>query len=516
MPAKTELIWDAVFIGSGMGSLAGAAALARLGRSVLVLEAHTEVGGFTHTFVRDHVRWTVGLHYTGWPLAYPVEFPELWDILTEGQAPWLRLPDETDFYMSPEGVFVKRAPRERHREDLHAAFPSERRQIDQYLSDVRRICADFLRFFPLQAMPRWLERLGPGWWLGRRFLQADLLPLRTYMDRLGLSQRLRNCLCFNWANWDGVPARMSVGAHAIPTEYFLDGLWTPAQGSAEVPAAFTRLISRHGGEVRTRARVSDLVFKDGRVTGVRVNEETVSARVVISDIGARETYQKLIPLERRPSHTTRILALRPSCTGLFVCAGLDEQFLERHSLKGVNYWVEATPGAINREAWEDLTQPPPWFVLTLVSRFQKGKHLQGIIPVEMFVPIPVEKFAAWEGTDVGRRGDDYVELKHQMTERVLEAAEQTWPGFRAAIRSLTSGTPLTVTSFTGHPGGAIYGVAPDVGRYSNRALRIHTGISGLLLTGVDVAFPGVLPAFLAGLATASAVLGRNAAHLVKR
>ena len=57
--------WDAIIIGSGAGGMAAAAALARLGRRVLLLEKHYVAGGLTHEFSRQGYRWDVGVHYLG-------------------------------------------------------------------------------------------------------------------------------------------------------------------------------------------------------------------------------------------------------------------------------------------------------------------------------------------------------------------------------------------------------------------------------------------------------------------
>ena len=59
---KIEASYDAIFIGSGMGSLAGAAILSREGLRVLVLEQHYTPGGYTHVFKRKGYEWDVGIH----------------------------------------------------------------------------------------------------------------------------------------------------------------------------------------------------------------------------------------------------------------------------------------------------------------------------------------------------------------------------------------------------------------------------------------------------------------------
>jgi all-trans-retinol 13,14-reductase len=48
-----------------MGVLACAAALARTGHAVLVVEQHGVAGGLTQTFSRGGFRWDVGVHYLG-------------------------------------------------------------------------------------------------------------------------------------------------------------------------------------------------------------------------------------------------------------------------------------------------------------------------------------------------------------------------------------------------------------------------------------------------------------------
>ena len=55
-------MWDAIVIGSGIGGLAAASALAKRGRKVLVLEQHTVAGGLTQTFRRQDWMFAPGVH----------------------------------------------------------------------------------------------------------------------------------------------------------------------------------------------------------------------------------------------------------------------------------------------------------------------------------------------------------------------------------------------------------------------------------------------------------------------
>lgn len=56
---------DAIVIGSGMGGLAAAAAIAKSDRKVLLLERHYALGGLTQIFSREGFTWAPGVHYIG-------------------------------------------------------------------------------------------------------------------------------------------------------------------------------------------------------------------------------------------------------------------------------------------------------------------------------------------------------------------------------------------------------------------------------------------------------------------
>jgi phytoene dehydrogenase-like protein len=57
--------WGAIVIGSGIGGLACAAALAHYGHPVLMLEQYHVAGGLTHTFTCHGFTFSIGVYYLG-------------------------------------------------------------------------------------------------------------------------------------------------------------------------------------------------------------------------------------------------------------------------------------------------------------------------------------------------------------------------------------------------------------------------------------------------------------------
>ena len=110
------MVWDTIVIGSGVGGLTAAAALARCGQRVLVLEQHFQLGGMTQTFERQGFRFATGLHYIGGVGPRPGaggSFGRLLQWLGDGSLQFAPLPPHFDTVRlrdpsSPNGEFVTR------------------------------------------------------------------------------------------------------------------------------------------------------------------------------------------------------------------------------------------------------------------------------------------------------------------------------------------------------------------------------------------------------------------------
>ena len=207
-------MYDAIIIGSGIGSLTTAGLLARTaGARVLVLEQHTTPGGLTHSFRRMGASWDVGLHYVG--DMEPGSRPrQLMDYLTDGALAWNRMPASYDrFYLPGHGLDVTiPAGANEYQRLLTSLFPHEKTAIRRYCRDVKRAYSWMSLHYAREMVP---PRAAPAVRLAQRALAGHALErTQHYMERRFRDPALRALLTTHWGDYGVEPARSAFVAHA--------------------------------------------------------------------------------------------------------------------------------------------------------------------------------------------------------------------------------------------------------------------------------------------------------------
>jgi len=141
--------------------------------------------------------------------------------------------------------------------------------------------------------------------------------------------------------------------------------------------------------------------------------------------------------------------------------------------------------------------------------------------VEVMVPW-IPDYDAW-GLERGpAAGEDYrsdpvyLEAKQEITEIMIQRADEVIPGLRDHIVYQEAATPITQERFTLSTGGAAYGIEMSIGQFGPFRPKPATEIAGLYLAGASQAWgPGVEGAMLSGMHAAGAVLGRDLAREVR-
>jgi all-trans-retinol 13,14-reductase len=506
--------FDAVVIGSGMGSLAAAGVLARAGRRVLVLERHYTPGGFTHVFKRPGCEWDVGLHYVGQLYDKNEPLAALFDYVTQGGVAWTPMDAVYDRMLCRGESFDFVAGREPFVAEFQRNFPRDAAAVARYTALVEKCVAASRWYFTEKALPGWLAAaLAPL--LRFRFLRHARGTTYAALRGLTANQRLIGALTAQWGDYGLPPRQSSFGAHAMVAQHYFGGAAYPVGGAGRIAAAVNQVIEAAGGQLLIRAEVRSILVEGQRAVGVEMaGGRRIRAPLVISGTGARQTSRLLSPENAAQLGLAKALdRIGPSCSMLCLFVALEGSDQEL-GLATTNLWDHHSfDHDANLSAY--LADPERPFPLVYLS-FQSAKdpsfqhRCPGTSAVQVLAPAKYAWFREWESTSWHRRGPDYDGLKQQFTERLLAKLYEHVPQTRGRVKHAELGTPLSTRHFANHPSGETYGLAHTPDRFALRALRPQTPIRGLYLTGVDVALCGIAGALASGYLTASAILGKNA------
>ncbi|WP_078059441.1 phytoene desaturase family protein [Tropicimonas marinistellae] len=507
MTDKKREHWDAIVIGSGMGGMAAAAALSRVGHKVLLLEQHQTLGGLTHSFSRDGFTWDVGIHYLS-GLAPEDHERELLDWLSDTPMDFVSLGAIYDIVHigSGEPLTLSR-PYEAQERDLKDRFPDQVEAIEAWTHALREGREAMLKIFPTRAMPTIAGDV-LDWWNRRAITKWCARTTRDVIDDLTDHPELAAVMAAQWGDHGGRPSKASFAMHAlISASYLWSGSWYPVGGSAAFAEHILPTIAKHGGESRAGVRVAELLLDSDMVVGVRIEDGTeIRAKSVISDIGARETVDALLP--ENCVHQDWIAEIRalPSSIAHFTLFLGFEGDIEAAGATKANHWIY--PTGETDVVWTSAPDEPPPSMVASFGSLKNPAHDPGSRKKhtgQVLVWADWSTVAQWADLPAAERGDAYADFKRRAEETLMAQFAHYFPDLARLVTYRELATPLSTVSFTGHRKGAFYGLDVTPDRVLSDALRARTPVPGLYLAGQDVASPGIPGALWGGLLAAASV-----------
>lgn len=468
-----------IIIGSGGGGLACALFLARAGHRVTVLEKHFIPGGCLQTFVRNGVRFDTGMHLVGSCRAGE-SLDQIWQSLgLTGTIPLSPLDPDRYHTMHLHGdEFVFASGRDAWIETLANRFPKQRDSLAKYFDAVSSVAEasmltraignhsglDALARYQTQSIDNVIESMINDPML-RDVVVADL-PLHA---------PVRNISPFS--------------QHAFITAFYNRSSFRISGGSDIIAEKMIDNIRALGGEVITSAEVTRILTSSGVATGVEINRSRfMAADYVVSDIHPARLMPLIDPGALRPAFCKRMASL-PNTIGVFT---LYIEFKPSAvSYEPTNHFVYS--GDFSPWDCEDYTQDDWPRGYLYMHQSTPGSEADGFARSAIVISfMKSSETSQWEHLPVGHRGEDYERFKAMKTQVLLDKLINDFPELKGCVERVHASTPATFASYTGTPGGSLYGVLRDFNNGSSGRVPYRTRIPNLMLTGQNTNSHGIL------------------------
>ena len=506
--AKLDPIYDTIVIGSGIGGLTTAACLAKAKQRVLVLESHTTAGGFTHSFRRHDYEWDVGVHYVGQVHRPESTLRRIFDYIADRRLHWQSLEAVYDQIEVDGRSYEFVAGRDAFQARLTQDFPGEALAIRRYLRLIEAVNESASGFFAEKVLPRGLAAAlhGP---LTRRFRRYANLTTAEALAALTSNQTLIRVLTGQWGNYGLPPSESSFAMHALVAAHYLDGASYPVGGAAAIARSIEPTICASGGQIVTQAAVAKITVDHGKATGIQlVDGQRIAAKNVVSAIGVSNTFGSLLPDPGiLPARLRRHLAeMEPSIGHIGVYVGLSRSAAEL-GIKATNIWIHEGRSQHPSTSRSGLDFPVIYVSFPSAKDPQWQRQHPGRSTIAVVAPVEYRPFLPWAATSWQRRGKAYESLKAAAAQDLLAMLVERLPKIKDHVDLVHVSTPLTTAHFCRHLQGQMYGLRHDPSRFRQRWLRPETPIKHLYLTGQDIVTCGVGGACLAGVLTATRLVG---------
>lgn len=284
---------DAIVVGSGPNGLAGAAALAKAGWSVLVLEAKDRPGGalYSQEYTLPGYLHDVGAAF--FPFATVSPAFQAIDLCGAG-VEWRNAPIES-CHPAPDGSSVSIT------RDIESAVKSfgDDGAAWRSLAEWNQRLGDRLAHALLAPLPA----IGPAFKLGilniLRFARSGLRSPAGWSRSYFRTEAARRVIPGLALHVDLGPEDLSGAGLGLVLALLASafGFPVPVGGARALTQALIARLESTGGSLKLNNRVEGIVVRQGRAVAVRTSqrEEIEVGKAILADVGAPALYLRLLP-----------------------------------------------------------------------------------------------------------------------------------------------------------------------------------------------------------------------------
>ncbi len=482
---KTSLSWDSIVIGSGLGGLVTASQLASKGAKVIVLEQYKIPGGSGGSFKRKGYTFDVGASmifgfgkkgYTNLLTRALKDVGQECETVPDPSQLAYHLPNDLEITVDRDyKKFITK---------LIDLFPHEEKGINYFYEK----CWDV--FNCLNSMPL-LSIEDPGY-LMKVFFKSPLsclglarwLPInagdvaKRYIKDPALLKFIDiECFC-----WSVMPADLTpmINAGMVFSDRHYGGINYPKGGVGVIAEKLVKGIEDFNGEIRYKAKVKKIIFKNGKAIGVSLdNGEEIFGKTIVSNATRWDTFggqginDPLVESDKTPQGETKWQKrYTPSPSFLSLHLGVSKDSIPSNT----------HCHHLLLDAWEEMEHEQGVTFLSIPTLLDPSLAPSNSHIVHAFTPSSID---CWEGLS----NKEYLEKKKVDGDKLISKLEKLFPNLSQNVLHKEIGSPKTHKRFLSRNKGS-YGPIPSMRLPGLLPMPFNTTkIKGLYCVG-DSSFPG--------------------------
>lgn len=443
--------FDVIIIGSGIGGLVCGSFLAKAGKKVLIIEQHSQPGGYCTSF-----------KYKGF--IFDTAIPFLGSLRTSGRLKriiislglnakikFIRFDPQATVIIPNRTVFFKNDIKKTINQ-LQMQFPEESENISAFFNLLKNenVIKDYL------------------------FLSKN--TFQNILDKYFQDKELKIIFSVLLLSLGLLPSKISALAGSIfYRENVLDGGYYPVGGIQNFTNTFVDTYKEYGGKILLSSKVKKIIIKNNKALGIILPDNLkFESKYVVSNIDATQTFYKLIGrkyLKRK--FLLKIERMKPSLSSFMVYLGLNKKLEPKFKIYNSAWYISE---ADLKKDFPDINKEEVMFInksflYSVPSLYDNSLTPEGCECIKMRIPIPFKNKSYWERN------------KNRLMEVLIEGLKILIPNFSKYIVIKKCATPYDFYRFTLNTKGAAIGWSYIISQFGKNRLDPITPINNLFLVG---------------------------------